>query len=143
MPAWSPKRRIPLENQGQLAGDRTDWMEWARIIGCIFSRIFAAQLNLGVPVLYIGVTNNLAKRVAEHRLRRTGFTARYNVTTLVYVETTLDIRAAIAREKTLKGWNRQRKIDLIQSRNPNWHELAPTENAVDHPTAGDPSLRSG
>jgi putative endonuclease len=61
-----------------------------------------ANIRCRRPVLYIGVTNNLAKRVAEHRLRRTGFTARYNVTTLVYLETTTDIRAAIAREKTLK-----------------------------------------
>jgi putative endonuclease len=94
------------------------------------------------PVLYIGVTNNLAKRVAEHRLRRTGFTARYNVTTLVYFETTTDIRVAIAREKTLKGWNRQRKLALIQSRNPAWHDLAAAENASDCRTSGDPSLRS-
>jgi putative endonuclease len=95
------------------------------------------------PVLYIGVTNNLARRVAEHRRSRTGFTARYNVTTLVYLETSTDIRAAIAREKTLKGWNRQRKIALIQSRNPDWHDLAPVENESDCFAVGDPSLRSG
>lgn len=92
------------------------------------------------PVLYIGVTNNLTKRVAEHRLRRTGFTARYNVTTLVHLETTHDIHAAIAREKTLKGWNRQRKIALIQSRNPAWSDLAPTEYAIDYLTAGAPCI---
>ena len=95
------------------------------------------------PVLSIGVTNNLTKRVAEHRLGHTGFTARYNITTLVYLETMTDIRTAIAREKTLKGWNRQRKIELIQSCNPAWQDLAPTGNSVDYLTAGDPSLRSG
>jgi putative endonuclease len=95
------------------------------------------------PVLYIGVTNNLTKRVAEHRLRRAGFIARYNINTLVYFETTTDIRAAISREKTLKGWNRQRKIDLIQTRNPAWQDLAPTGKSVDYRTMGDPSLRSG
>ena len=95
------------------------------------------------PVLYISVTNNVTKRVAEHRLRRTGFTARYNIKALVHLETTTDIRTAIAREKTLKGWNRQRKIDLIQSRNPAWRDLAPTGNSVGYRTAEDPSLRSG
>jgi putative endonuclease len=84
-----------------------------------------ANIRSPRAVLYIGVTNNLAKRVAEHRLCLTGFTARYNVTTLVYFEVTTDIRAAIAQEKILKGWNRQRKIDLIQSRNPSWNDLAP------------------
>jgi putative endonuclease len=94
------------------------------------------------PVLYLGVTNNLTKRVAEHRLRRTGAAARYNTKALVYLETTTDIRTAIAREKTLKGWNRQRKIDLIQSRHPAWRALAPTGNSVSYRTAREPSLRS-
>ena len=77
-------------------------------------------------ILYIGVTNNLARRVAEHRLKLLpGFTSRYNVDRLVYFEDTPNIASAIARERQLKGWRRDRKIALIESFNPGWLDLAP------------------
>ncbi len=75
--------------------------------------------------LYVGVTNDLEKRVAEHKERATpGFTARYNVTRLVYYEDTNDVWSALEREKELKGWLRSKKVALIQSMNPHWVDLA-------------------
>jgi len=75
-------------------------------------------------VLYVGVTNNLVRRVGEHKEGRgSAFTTKYRVTRLVYFEATPDIRAAIAREKQIKGWKRQRKLELVQSMNPEWEDL--------------------
>ena len=76
-------------------------------------------------VLYVGVTNRLRRRIVEHRLKLVdGFSARYNVTRLVYYEKFGDIRNAIAREKQIKGWLRVKKIALIESTNPRWKDLA-------------------
>jgi len=76
--------------------------------------------------LYIGVTFNLEKRLAEHRLGLTpGFAFKYRIFRLVYVEETSDINAAIAREKQLKNWHRQWKINLIEQSNPHWEDLWP------------------
>jgi len=76
-------------------------------------------------VLYTGVTNNLARRVYEHKSKLVpGFTARYNVEKLVYYELTEDVMSAIAREKVLKGYRRQKKVDLIAAMNPLWQDLA-------------------
>lgn len=76
-------------------------------------------------VLYTGVTNDLARRVWEHKQKRVpGFSARYRVTELVYFEAFGNIRAAIAREKQIKGWLRTRKIALIESFNPKWDDLS-------------------
>jgi putative endonuclease len=75
--------------------------------------------------LYIGVTNNLELRVAQHRLGGEGYTARHRIFQLVYFETTHDVMAAITREKQLKGWTRRRKIELIESMNPGWRDLLP------------------
>ena len=76
-------------------------------------------------VLYTGVTGDLLRRVVEHKQRKLpGFTARYNVTELVYFEAFGDIRLAIAREKELKGWLRLRKIALIESFNPEGKDLS-------------------
>ncbi len=76
-------------------------------------------------VLYIGVTNNLERRVFEHKNKQVeGFTAKYNVSNLVYFEQTTDVRAAIEREKQLKGWVRAKKIALIQELNPHWNDLS-------------------
>jgi putative endonuclease len=76
-------------------------------------------------MLYTGVTNNLMYRVYQHRKKLiSGFTKRYNVTTLVYFETTHDIRAAIRREKQIKGWLRTKKVALIKSANPKWEDLS-------------------
>ena len=76
-------------------------------------------------VLYVGVTSNLLKRVAEHIacVHPSSFTRRYNVDRLVYFELTADIRAAIAREKQLKGWVRRKKLALIEAVNPSWRDL--------------------
>lgn len=75
--------------------------------------------------LYVGVTNDLARRVNEHKQGLVpGFTTRYRVTRLVYFEQFADIRDAIAREKGIKGWLRSRKTRLIDSRNPTWEDLS-------------------
>ncbi|MSR78385.1 MAG: GIY-YIG nuclease family protein [Candidatus Omnitrophica bacterium] len=74
--------------------------------------------------LYIGVTNNLPKRVWEHKHKVIdGFTKKYNLTKLVHYEETTDVIAAISREKQLKGWTRAKKIKLIESCNPQWKEM--------------------
>jgi putative endonuclease len=74
--------------------------------------------------LYIGVTNDLIRRVAEHRLKLAeGFTKKYGVARLVYFEQFDDIENAIKREKRLKKWNRAWKIRLIEEINPNWDDL--------------------
>lgn len=81
--------------------------------------------NLLDTVLYIGVTNNLARRIEEHRQKKFGgFTAKYNVTKLVYFEETSDIMTAIEREKIFKGWRRSKKDDLIRQMNPEWKDLS-------------------
>ena len=74
--------------------------------------------------LYIGITNNLIRRMHEHRNKLVeGFTSRYNISRLAYFETTSSIEAAISREKQLKGWLRSRKMELIESLNPGWKDL--------------------
>ncbi|MGL4767015.1 MAG: GIY-YIG nuclease family protein [Formosimonas sp.] len=81
--------------------------------------------NAHNTVLYIGVTSDLIRRVAEHKAKiHKGFTQRYNVDKLVYFETAESIRAAIAREKQLKNWQRAWKNDLIATTNPNWLDLS-------------------
>ena len=75
--------------------------------------------------LYIGVTNNLERRVYEHKHQLvTGFTSKYQIDRLVYFEDTSDVYAAIAREKYLKGWLRSKKVALIESINPEWRDLS-------------------
>ena len=75
--------------------------------------------------LYVGITNNLVKRVYEHKNKFVeGFTKKYNITKLVYFEDTNDVTAAIEREKQLKGWLRSKKIVLIESTNPSWKDLS-------------------
>ena len=75
--------------------------------------------------LYVGVTNNLIRRVYEHKnsFDPKSFTARYHVHKLVYFEYTGDVYGAIEREKQIKGWNRNRKNKLVESKNPDWAEL--------------------
>jgi putative endonuclease len=75
--------------------------------------------------LYIGVTNNLVRRLLLHRDGRVHTSARYRIVRLVYVETTDDVQAAIAREKQLKGWLRRKKLALISAANPGWDDLVP------------------
>ena len=75
--------------------------------------------------LYVGVTNDLERRVYEHKNGLTpGFTKRYNINQLVLVEETSDVNEAITREKQLKGWVRRRKIELIEAANQRWDDLA-------------------
>jgi putative endonuclease len=75
--------------------------------------------------LYTGVTNDLERRIYEHKQKLVpGFTAKYNITRLVYFEVTEDVGAAIAREKQIKGWLRIKKIALIESMNPKWTDLS-------------------
>ena len=76
--------------------------------------------------LYIGVTNDLVRRIGEHRLELAkGFTKKYGVHKLVYFEQFDDIENAISREKRLKKWNRAWKVRLIEELNPNWDDLYP------------------
>jgi putative endonuclease len=90
-------------------------------------------------VMYVGVTNNLENRIAEHRAG-TGslFTRRYNVSTLVYAEEYRYITDAIAREKEIKAWRRAKKDALVETANPTWADLLAPGEAFK-----DPSLRSG
>jgi putative endonuclease len=76
--------------------------------------------------LYVGVTGNLARRVLQHRtaVNQDGYTAKHSTTCLVYCEATDNVLAAIAREKQIKGWTRRRKLELIETLNPDWKDLA-------------------
>ena len=75
--------------------------------------------------LYVGMTNDLQRRVYEHEhMVKDGFTRRYLVDRLVYYEVTDDASSAIAREKEIKGWRRSKKIALVESRNPGWRDLS-------------------
>ncbi len=83
--------------------------------------ILASKRN---GTLYIGMTDNLARRVYEHRNDLIeGFTKRYQVHRLVYAEETNDVESAIRREKQLKKWNRKWKLELIEKVNPEWRDL--------------------
>ena len=74
--------------------------------------------------LYIGITNDLLRRVAEHREGMDTFTSKYRITRLVYFETTSNVMSAIEREKQLKGWVRKKKIAFIETENTLWQDLA-------------------
>ena len=81
--------------------------------------------NYSETSLYIGVTSNLPKRVWEHKNKAVeGFTEKYNVDKLVYFETTDSIESAIKREKQLKNWHREWKINLIKEKNPDFRDLS-------------------
>jgi len=76
-------------------------------------------------VLYVGVTSNLQKRIHEHKEKVVeGFTKRYNLTKLVFCEEFTSPDEAIAAEKKLKGWNRWKKVQLIQEKNKAWNDLS-------------------
>ena len=81
--------------------------------------------NKNNNVLYTGVTNDLKRRLFEHKNKLIdGFTKKYNVHKLVYYEITTDVNSAIAREKQVKGWTRARKNNLVESKNSQWCDLA-------------------
>ncbi len=105
MPAYVPK------------GSLWDWHPDVKY----YIYILASQRN---GTLYIGMTNNLRRRVAEHKSELVpGFTHKYHVSMLVYFEEYSDPRDAIAREKQLKWWKRKWKLELIESFNPDWKDL--------------------
>lgn len=89
--------------------------------GCYFTYMVASRSH----TLYIGVTGDLRSRVFQHKWKEhDGFTARYNCDRLVWFERHQDVRIAIAREKELKGWRREKKIALIEKVNPTWADLS-------------------
>jgi predicted GIY-YIG superfamily endonuclease len=94
--------------------------------------------NVLRTVMYVGITNDLERRMAEHRAGHGGtFTRRYRVHTLVYAEMFTRVDDAIAHEKRIKGWRRAKKNELVERSNPTWADLS-----AERPTL-DPSLRSG
>jgi putative endonuclease len=87
--------------------------------------VFVYVLASKSRVIYVGVTNDLVRRVWEHRSGAVpGFTRRYGVTSLVYYEVSVDPAGAIRREKQIKGWARVKKVAMIDSMNPEWNDLA-------------------
>jgi len=106
-------------------------MDGVRLMIAFMSReyfvyMLASQRN---GTLYVGVTNDLSRRIWEHREGSpSGFTLKYRVTRLVYYEVFQDVDQAIRREKTLKRWRRAWKIQLIEAENPQWLDLYETLN---------------
>ena len=81
--------------------------------------------NKGNNVLYIGVTNDITRRMYEHKNKLVeGFSKKYNLDKLVYAEFTADVESAIKREKQLKNWHRDWKINLVNNANPEWKDLS-------------------
>jgi len=100
-------------------------VDWRAIVCANMRQSYVYIMSGRSDTLYTGVTSVLEKRVSEHRDKvLDGFTKRYNLTSLVYYEVHEDITAAIAREKQIKGWNRAKKIVLIESVNPQWRDLS-------------------
>jgi putative endonuclease len=94
--------------------------------------------------LYIGVTNNLLRRLHQHRTEPSGFCARYRTVRLVYFESASSPRDAIAREKQLKGWRREKKVALIEEWNAGWLDLAADSlPAPGHPERSEGSASGG
>ena len=82
-------------------------------------------INWNNKVIYVGVTNDLNRRIYEHKNKLiSGFTKKYNLNKLVYFEETCDINAAINREKEIKKWRREKKDILVNQINPNWQDLS-------------------
>jgi putative endonuclease len=81
--------------------------------------------NWNNKVMYVGVTNNLERRMFEHKKKLIqGFTEKYNVNKLVYFEETQDVNAALEREKQIKKWRREKKNQLVDRMNPEWKDLS-------------------
>jgi putative endonuclease len=86
---------------------------------------FVYILTSSAGTWYTGITNNLQRRVYQHKHKLIdGFTKNYNVNRLVYYEIFPNVRDAIGREKQIKGWRRSKKIDLIRSMNPKWKDIS-------------------
>ncbi len=91
-------------------------------------------------VLYVGVTNELERRILEHRSGLIGgFTRKFNVTRLVYFEDCGEVEDAIAREKQIKGWRRSKKLALIEALSPQWEDLCHSERSEESRSERDPS----
>lgn len=88
-------------------------------------RYFVYIMSNISKMIYTGMTNNLSRRVKEHKEKvNDGFTKRYNIHRLIYYEEFQDVRKAIAREKEIKGWRREKKVALIEKMNPKWKDLS-------------------
>jgi putative endonuclease len=93
----------------------------------VFTKNYYVYLltNWNNRVIYIGVTNDLNRRIYEHKNKMIeGFSKKYNLTKLVYFEETSDVNAAIAREKEIKKWRREKKNNLVNRTNPSWEDLS-------------------
>ena len=89
------------------------------------NQYFVYILSSKTRTIYIGMTNNLDRRLYEHKHKLIeGFTAKHNVGTLVYFESFSDVKLAIAREKEIKKWRREKKVALIEAMNPEWEDLS-------------------
>jgi putative endonuclease len=100
-------------------------MECMARLGALTKTYFVYVMASKSRTLYTGVTNNLERRVLQHKSKRApGFTQEYNINRLVYFETFGDVRAAIQREKQIKGWLRAKKVALIIKNNPAWRDLS-------------------
>ncbi|MEO7617458.1 MAG: GIY-YIG nuclease family protein [Candidatus Saccharibacteria bacterium] len=100
------------------------------------SYVYIATNNTGI--LYIGVTSDIVKRANQHYLGQgSTFTSKYNVQHVIYVEEYTEIESAIAREKQLKGWRREKKTSLINRNNPSWQNLFMDPSAALRVTTGD------
>ena len=91
------------------------------------SRLYHVYIltNWNSSVMYVGMTNNLERRLYEHRNKLiAGFSSKYNLDRLVYSEETPDVQAAIAREKQIKSWRREKKNALVARLNPEWRDLS-------------------
>ena len=125
--------RLPLANGGEESA-----FESSRYHGCrqnendVKTSYYIYILASRTRSLYTGVTNDLSRRMTEHRDGLVaGFTSRYRIFRLVHVEAFGDVRDAIAREKEIKGWRREKKVWLIQSHNPVWDDLS-KEQQIPH-----------
>ena len=93
--------------------------------GLMGRQYYVYILTNATRTLYVGVTNDLEKRLHQHRSKFVpGFTNKYNISWLVYYEQTSNVEAALAREKQMKAWRRSKKVALIETMNPGWKDLS-------------------
>jgi putative endonuclease len=110
-----------------VSGLVTETLRWLRLIDetKTMKTYYVYIMTNRSHTLYTGITNDLKRRVYEHKRKLIpGFTSKYNITRLVYFEETTDVEIAITREKQIKGWLRAKKIALIESANPDWRDLS-------------------
>ena len=129
---------VPRNKSGVCRDDKGEWNVLLRFGNRRMSDYYVYILtNWDSKVMYIGVTNNLERRLHEHKTKPVkGLTTKYNTGRLVYFEQTNDVTSAIAREKQIKSWRREKKNALVTAANPAWKDLSEEWQR-------DPSLRSG